>query len=97
MVTAGTREVLFNLFEGLVKPNSKGELIPAVAERYQLSEDGRTYTFTLREGVKFHNGATVTAEDVVYSIERCADTSEGTPLVPAFFLLFRSQGVDERP
>ena len=65
MVTAGTREVLFNLFEGLVKPNSKGELIPAVAERYQLSEDGRTYTFTLREGVKFHNGATVTAEDVV--------------------------------
>lgn len=48
---------MFNLFEGLVKPNSKGELIPAVAERYQLSEDGRTYTFTLREGVKFHNGA----------------------------------------
>ena len=87
MVTAGTREVLFNLFEGLVKPNSKGELIPAVAERYQLSEDGRTYTFTLREGVKFHNGATVTAEDVVYSIERCADTSEGTPLVPAFSVI----------
>ena len=96
MVTAGTREVLFNLFEGLVKPNSKGELIPAVAERYQLSEDGRTYTFTLREGVKFHNGATVTAEDVVYSIERCADTSEGTPLVPAFSVIQEVKAVDER-
>ena len=96
MVTAGTREVLFNLFEGLVKPNSKGELIPAVAERYELSEDGRTYTFTLREGVKFHNGATVTAEDVVYSIERCADTSEGTPLVPAFSVIQEVKAVDER-
>ena len=96
MVTAGTREVLFNLFEGLVKPNSKGELIPAVAERYQLSEDGRTYTFTLREGVKFHNGATVTAEDVVYSIERCADTSEGTPLVPAFSVIQEVKAVDEK-
>ena len=96
MVTAGTREVLFNLFEGLVKPNSKGELIPAVAERYELSEDGRTYTFTLREGVKFHNGATVTAEDVVYSIERCADTSEGTPLVPAFSVIQEVKAVDEK-
>ena len=39
-VAAGTREVLFNIFEGLVKPNSDGEMIPAVAEKYELSEDG---------------------------------------------------------
>ena len=62
-VAAGTREVLFNIFEGLVKPNSDGEMIPAVAEKYTLSEDGTTYTFTLREGVKFHNGDELTAED----------------------------------
>ena len=61
-VAAGTREVLFNIFEGLVKPNSDGEMIPAVAEKYTLSEDGTTYTFTLREGVKFHNGQTVSGE-----------------------------------
>ena len=48
-VAAGTREVLFNIFEGLVKPNSDGEMIPAVAEKYTLSEDGTTYTFTLRD------------------------------------------------
>ena len=59
-MAAGTREVLFNIFEGLVKPNSDGEMIPAVAEKYTLSEDGTTYTFTLREGVKFHNGQEVT-------------------------------------
>ena len=46
-VAAGTREVLFNIFEGLVKPNSDGEMIPAVAEKYTLSEDGTTYTLSL--------------------------------------------------
>ena len=98
MVTAGTREVLFNIFEGLVKPNSDGEMIPAVAEKYELSEDGTTYTFTLRDGVKFHNGQTVTAEDVVYSINRCAAVPEGQekPLVAAFSAVRSVEALDEK-
>lgn len=97
-VAAGTREVLFNIFEGLVKPNSDGEMIPAVAEKYELSEDGTTYTFTLREGVKFHNGQTVTAEDVVYSINRCAAVPEGQekPLVAAFSAVKSVEALDEK-
>ncbi len=97
-VAAGTREVLFNIFEGLVKPNSDGEMIPAVAEKYTLSEDGTTYTFTLREGVKFHNGQTVTAEDVVYSIKRCAAVPEGQekPLVAAFSAVKSVEALDEK-
>ena len=97
-VAAGTREVLFNIFEGLVKPNSDGEMIPAVAEKYTLSEDGTTYTFTLREGVKFHNGQTVTAEDVVYSINRCAAVPEGQekPLVAAFSAVKSVEALDEK-
>lgn len=97
-VAAGTREVLFNIFEGLVKPNSNGEMIPAVAEKYELSEDGTTYTFTLREGVKFHNGQTVTAEDVVYSINRCAAVPEGQekPLVAAFSAVKSVEALDEK-
>ena len=71
-VAAGTEEVLFNVFEGLVKPSVDGTLVPAVAEDVEIAPDGMSYTFTLREGVKFHNGADVTAEDVVYSIKRCA-------------------------
>ena len=93
--SAGSREVLFNIYEGLVKPNSDGELICAVARDYKLSDDGRTYTFYLREGVLFHNGQTVTAADVVYSIERCADTSKGAPLVAAFSVIQEVKAVDE--
>ena len=97
-VAAGTREVLFNIFEGLVKPNSDGEMIPAVAEKYELSEDGTTYTFTLRDGVKFHNGQTVTAEDVVYSINRCAAVPEGQekPLVASFSAVRSVEALDEK-
>ena len=84
-VAAGTKEVLFNIYEGLVKPDSKGNYIDAVAQSHTISEDGKTYTFTLREGVRFHDGADVTAEDVKYSVERCAGITDGTePLIAAF-------------
>lgn len=71
-VAAGTDEVLFNVFEGLVKPSADGTLVPAVAKDYTIAPDGTSYTFTLRENVKFHNGEVVTADDVVYSVKRCA-------------------------
>ncbi len=84
-LNAGTSEVLFNLFEGLVKAAPDGGVIPAVAESYEMSADGKTYTFTLRQGVTFHNGKAVTMEDVLYSLERCAGSeNEGVPLDPAF-------------
>ena len=75
-VAAGTKEVLYNIFEGLVKPDKDGNLVPAVAESYEISEDGTEYRFVLRENVKFHNGDTVTAADVVYSLKRCAGMLE---------------------
>ena len=75
-VAAGTNEVLFNIFEGLVKPNSEGELVPAVARDYEVSTDGLKYTFHLRKDVKFHNGKTVTVDDVIYSLKRCAGLLE---------------------
>ena len=83
--TAGIREVLFNIFEGLVKASPDGSVRPAVASDYEISEDATTYTFTLREGVTFHNGEPVTIEDVIYSLERCAGSeNDGKPLVSAF-------------
>ena len=69
---AGTREVLFNLFEGLVKATSTGNVEPAVAESYVVADDAKSITFTIRDGITFHNGEPVTAEDIVYSIERYA-------------------------
>lgn len=95
-VAAGTKEVLFNIYEGLVKPDSNGNFIPAIASDYTISEDGKTYTFTLRDGVKFHDGSLVTAEDVKYSIDRCADTTEGEPLVAAFSIIDSVNIVDDK-
>lgn len=70
---AGTREVLFNMFEGLVKADSDGNLVPAVASDCSISEDAKVYTFTLRDGITFHDGSPVTVDDIKYSIERYAD------------------------
>ena len=84
-VNAGTSEVLFNIFEGLMKASPDGGVIPAVASDYEMSPDGKTYTFTLREGVMFHNGETVTMDDVLYSLKRCAGSeNNGTVLIAAF-------------
>ena len=95
--TAGIREVLFNIFEGLVKASPDGSVTEAVASDYEISEDGKTYTFTLREGVTFHNGEPVTAGDVVYSLERCAGSeNDGTPLVSAFSIVEGVAAPDER-
>ncbi len=81
---AGTREVLFNVFEGLLKPDENGNLIPAVAKEYEVSDDGLTYKFVLRENVKFHNGNPVTADDVKYSIEKSAGMTGEESLLAAF-------------
>ncbi|MBR0173641.1 MAG: ABC transporter substrate-binding protein [Lachnospiraceae bacterium] len=93
---AGTREILFNVFEGLVKPDENGDLVPAIAEQYEISEDATTYTFTLREGVLFHDGTPVTAQDVVYSIERCADESDAATYVSAFSAIASVTAADDR-
>ena len=94
-VAAGTEEILFNLYEGLVKPDSEGNMVDALAESHTVEEEGKVYTFRLRDGVKFHDGSLVTAEDVKYSLERCADTSSGDPLVPAFSAIESVEITDE--
>jgi len=66
--TADGRSILFNVFEGLVKPTPTGKLIPAAAESYRIEQNGLIYIFTLRQGVLFHNGETLRPEDVVFSL-----------------------------
>lgn len=95
-VAAGTEEVFFNLYEGLVKPDSNGNLQPAVASSYTILNDGKIYQFTLRENVKFHDGSVVTAEDVKYSLERCAGTGNEEPLVAAYSNLEEVKIVDNQ-
>ena len=66
-------QVLENVYDTLVQPNEELEMEPALAESWETSEDGKTWTFALRDGVKFHNGNPFTAEDVVYSYNRIID------------------------
>jgi peptide/nickel transport system substrate-binding protein len=62
--------VILNIFEGLYAFNSKLEPVPMLAESTDVSEDGKTYTFHLRQGVKFHNGKEMKAEDAAASLNR---------------------------
>ncbi|MFA9560324.1 ABC transporter substrate-binding protein [Evansella sp. AB-rgal1] len=65
-----TRDAARPIFETLVSLNSNYEVMPMLAERFEQSDDGLVTTFYLREGVKFHNGKEMIAEDVVASLER---------------------------
>jgi len=68
---------LANLYDSLVFPTSSGTLQPDLATSWQVSSDGLTYTFNLRQGVTFHNGDPLTASDVVFSLNRLIAMGQG--------------------
>ncbi|PBB69156.1 ABC transporter substrate-binding protein [Mesorhizobium sp. WSM4312] len=68
---AAIREVTYaNVFEGLTRIGPNGEVLPDLAESWTISDDGKVYTFKLRTGVKFHDGADFSADDVKFSLDR---------------------------
>lgn len=69
--------LLRDLYEGLVVENAKGELVPGVAQSWDISPDGLTYTFRLRENAKWSNGDSVTAGDFEYALHRIIDPKTG--------------------
>jgi peptide/nickel transport system substrate-binding protein len=68
---AAIDEVVYaNVFEGLTRIGPKGEVLPALAESWTISDDGKAYTFKLHTGVKFHDGSDFNADDVKFSLDR---------------------------
>ncbi|MCL2879709.1 MAG: ABC transporter substrate-binding protein [Treponema sp.] len=67
--TADGRSILFNVFEGLVKPDSSGRLQPAAAESWHIGQDCRSYDFHLRGSVLFHDGSILNSDDVKFTLE----------------------------
>ncbi len=71
--------VAHDFFEGLLSFNQKGEPIPGLAESWEISSDQKTYTFHLRNGIKFSDGTPITATDFVKSWQRFGDPKTGSP------------------
>lgn len=68
-----TIDVLHQVFEGLVAWGENNRVQPRLAEKWEVEDGGRTYVFTIKKGVKFHNGREVTADDFKWTIERNTD------------------------
>lgn len=79
--TAGTLtfQTLKSIYDTLVEPDQTGKLVPALAEKWVISSDGLTWTFTLRRGVKFHNGDTLSSADVKATFERLMKEETASP------------------
>lgn len=75
--TASSLRVLENLHDSIVTVDTNLNVVPSLAESFEAAEDGLTYTFRLRPGVKFHDGAPMTSADVKYSFERVKDPATG--------------------
>ena len=74
-----TMSILSNVYEPLVRMNNDSEIVPALATKWENSDDGLEYTFTLRTDATFHNGDPITAEDVKYSLEAAVESSYTGP------------------
>lgn len=75
---------IVEIFSGLVTLDTNLNVIGDIAEDWDVSADGKTYTFYLRQSVRFHDGRLVTAGDFKYSIERAADPQTGSPVAEAY-------------
>jgi peptide/nickel transport system substrate-binding protein len=67
--TADGRSILFNVFEGLVKPDTDGSLLPCIASSWSIINDAEIYNFEIREGVYFHDGSLLALDDIKFSLE----------------------------
>ncbi|MCH8205411.1 MAG: peptidylprolyl isomerase [Chloroflexi bacterium] len=79
-----SRGVLVEIFSGLVALDTGLVLVPDIAERWDISEDGLVYTFYLRPNARFHNGKPIRAQDFKWSLERAARPETGSPVADTY-------------
>jgi peptide/nickel transport system substrate-binding protein len=73
------RDLATLIYSGLLKATPEGNLIGDLADRYEISEDGLSYTFHIREDAKFHDGAPVTSDDVLFTLQKAQDPALKSP------------------
>lgn len=79
--------IIKNVFEGLTAMNNEGEVLPAAAESWEVSEDGLTYTFTLRDGNVWSNGDPVTASDFEFAWKRVLNPETASQYASILYVL----------
>lgn len=89
-------QMILNIFEGLMAPNTDGSLREALAEKYEVSDDGLEYIFTIRQGVKFHDGSDLTVDDIKYTFDRLMGTNGGEKMKNNFDNVISTEIVDEK-
>lgn len=92
--TFSVQVLMYNVLETMVRLNPEtGEVLPGLAESWEVSDDGTVYTFTLRPGATFSTGEPVTASDVVFSYETMS--AEGSPHAAAFAAMESVEAIDD--
>ena len=81
---ATSARIIVEVFGGLVTIDRNLDIVPDLAESWNISDDGRVYTFNLREGAKFHDGKPVTAHDVQWSLERVTNPLTESPVADQY-------------
>lgn len=94
-LTDADRDLAALTYAGLMRVNAEGDIVPSLAEGYTVSEDGREYVFTIRTDARFSDGSPVTAEDVVFTVERAQDPTLRSPEI-ANWANIRAEAVDAR-
>lgn len=89
-----TEEIIANVMEGLLQVDTKGNLAPLLATEWELSPDGKVYTFSLKKGVKFHNGRDFTADDVKWTFDYILDKNNKHTRAADFATLEKVEVVD---
>jgi peptide/nickel transport system substrate-binding protein len=83
-----------NIYEGLTSIDKDLKVVPGLAESWTVSPDGKTYTFKLRPGVKFHDGSALEAEDIVSTIKRVQSKDIASPLASRLSAIESANAVD---
>jgi len=94
--TTNTTTILRPVFDTLVWQDDEGDFTPGLAESWEVSEDGLEYTFTLRQGVTFHDGAEWNADGLVANFYHIVDPATKSPLAASYIAPFQSaEAIDE--
>ncbi len=86
--------LIMNLFEGLIRLDENGEPSKGAAVSWDISEDEKTYTFSLRKGICWHDGKAVTADDFVYGMQRAVDKNTGSATAKTLFCIKNAQKIN---